>query len=128
MSGPSLDIAGVGELKLADIVPVQPAELAAQKDLSRALEVAVSKAVSFPTGAANPAERPNAMMPEARPNSYVRDQSTASDKSNDPEFGQTMDKVTDRFRDLYVEVTNFSVVWSVAKRSGRDIETLLKGQ
>ena len=126
MSGPSIDVSGVGALKLADITPVQPAELAMQQDLSRAFDSAIQKAISFPVNETGSAHRPNPMLEKSKSNDFVREQPMTEDK--DPEMTRQLDQVTDRFRDVYVEMTNFSVAWNVAKRSGRDVETLLKGQ
>ncbi len=126
MSVPSSDIAGVGALRLADVTQMQPAELAAQQDLSRAVGSAIQKAVTLPGGETSSANRPNSMLERSTSNDFVREQ--PMEVNTDLEISREMDQMTDKFRELYTDMTNFSVTWSIAKRTGRDVETLLKGQ
>ncbi|MEL6639699.1 MAG: hypothetical protein AAFN63_03725 [Pseudomonadota bacterium] len=50
----------------------------------------------------------------------------APDASNPS--GLNMEDVSEKLSELYLDVTVYKVAWEVAKRSGRDIEALLKGQ
>lgn len=47
--------------------------------------------------------------------------------ASDPS-GLDMEDVSKKLSELYLDVTVYKVAWEVAKRSGRDIESLLKGQ
>ncbi|NJM81726.1 MAG: hypothetical protein HC844_03845 [Tabrizicola sp.] len=129
----SIDPVSTGGVPLASVSRSSNAEMGAQQDLSRAFEGAIQKAVSFPVSESNPASRPNSLLVDSGANGYLREPvlgapNGQANTAKDGAVDRQMEQVVDRFRGLYVEMTNFSVAWSVAKRSGKDVETLLRGQ
>jgi len=128
MSGPNAGISDVGHVSLSDVTPISPADIAGQQLMSTALEGAIKKATTLPGHGSDPVSDPSSMVGTQDTNQFVREDAVQPDAGLDPEMERQIDQVADKFTDLYVEVTNFSVAWSVAKRTGRDIETLLRAQ
>ncbi|WP_299554588.1 hypothetical protein [uncultured Tateyamaria sp.] len=123
-------IEGVGGIKLADISQSSHDDFVRQKEISQAFDGAIQKAVTFPSNVTNPAERPNTFLVNNGQNSFVAQRGSSETHLGDARSSADVqiEQVMGRFRSLYVEMTNFSVAWSVAKRTGRDIETLLRAQ
>ncbi|WP_299507337.1 hypothetical protein [uncultured Roseobacter sp.] len=126
-------IEGVDSVKLADISQPSHDEYVKRREVSHALEGAILKAVSFPSHRENIIDRSNTLLSSKSENTFL-DERVQSRKVS-PLQGDTtnsldphMEQVIQNYRDLYVDMTNFSVAWSVAKRTGRDIETLLRAQ
>ncbi len=123
-------VEGVSCMPLADVTPQTNAELGASRDISHAFDSAMTKALSFPS---SPADKPNGLLAGDTNNSFLPEQGlggpdTKANTEKDQLADRQMEQVMEKFRGLYVEMTNFTVAWSVAKRTGRDVETLLKAQ
>jgi hypothetical protein len=131
--GPVGAVTGVGGVPLSDVAQLTNSEVGAARDISRAFDSAITKALSFPSSHASQTGVPNGVLAGDSKNTFLRDQgldgpNTQVRTEKEQVADHQMEQVMEKFRGLYVEMTNFSVAWSVAKRTGRDVETLLRAQ
>jgi hypothetical protein len=129
----SVDPISSVSIPLKSISQPSNSDFQSRQEVSVVLEGALKKAITFPASDSNPASRQNSLLSNNSANSYVREQDVAGTNIQGRDGKQTvddraMDHVTESLRGLYVEATNFAVAWSIAKRTGRDVETLLKAQ
>lgn len=124
----SVGLDGVGGVSLSQTLAPDQTNLPARQEMSHIFEGAIHQAVAFPASASDPTRRPNQFLERPDQNVLLREQPSTSQTGDAGTSENKLNDVTDRFFGLYIEMTHFQVAWSVAKRSGRDIETLLRAQ
>jgi hypothetical protein len=90
--------------------------------LSEMSSHAIKNATDIPGGTATEDQLKDQILQESRGNPYV----AGSEKPDNP--AATSDYFIDKMSGLYNEISVYQVAWNMAKRTGRDIETLLKAQ
>lgn len=117
-------VASLDTVQLSEVSAGQASDFDVRRSVSDAMDVAVRSAMRMPSADVDPKIPPNAVMADPGNNSMIRDR---TDQMADG-YETQMDAITDRFVTLYQDMTTFKVTWQIAKRTGRDIETLLKAQ
>jgi len=117
-------VALLDTVQLSDVSAGQASDFDVRRSVSDAMDMAVKSAMRMPSADIDPKLPPNAVMSDPSTNSMVRDRSGQMADG----YETQMDAITDRFVTLYQDMTIFKVTWQIAKRTGRDIETLLKAQ
>lgn len=127
-------IPGIGEImpirvEVMDVASSSPADHRLADKLSRTMDAAMDKALRVPAGPTDPALRANSFLADNQPSKMVSGSADLDGKAGERDAVDiAMDRITDRLRTVNMELTSFKVAWGLAKRAGRDIETLLKAQ
>ena len=118
---------------IEEMLPELARETERLGEVAATLDAAIGQAISLPGAAAQPATELGLIrdrlggevgrlrediVSEAERPGVARDDPVDTDYASD---------VTDRFRALYVEMTNWQVAWSIAQRSQQDTNNLLRG-
>jgi transcription initiation factor TFIID subunit TAF12 len=129
----SVDPVSTSSVPLSSISQQSNSDVSSQREMSRVFEGAIKTAVTYPFNESNPTSRQNSLLLHNGANTYLRDEGMAGTDGQVRNGKKSVDDasmkyVAETMRSLYVEATNFTVAWSIAKRTGRDVETLLKAQ
>jgi hypothetical protein len=107
---------------LADVTSQTVADQRHNDLLSEMSSHAFKNVTDVPGGAATQDQLKDQILQESRGNAYV-----AGSEQPDQADAKS-DFFIDKMAGLYNEITVYQVAWNMAKRTGRDIETLLKAQ
>jgi hypothetical protein len=110
------------KMSLADVTSQTVADQRHSDLLSDMSSHAIKSAMHAPGMTAQEDKLKDQIAQESRGNPYV----SGSEYPENP--NATSDFFTDKMAGLYNEITIYQVAWNMAKRTGRDIETLLKAQ
>ena len=127
-------VPGIGEItpvrvEAMDVAITSPADHRVADKLTRTMEASLEKALRVPSGPTDPALGANSFLASNQPNKMVSGSADLGGTSGERDgLDIAMDRITDRLRTVNMELTSFKVAWGLAKRAGRDIETLLKAQ
>jgi len=110
------------DVGLADVTQTTASNMQRQDILSEISQKAFSSFANTPGTAAKEADLKAEMLSESQGNKYLPEDLV-------PQKPEALsDQFITKMSSLYNEVTVYQVAWNMAKRTGRNIETLLRGQ